>query len=93
MLAVDLTWVVIGSNTIFALMDRIIFIETQEDPDKWRFVFSDVLRSIAFIVVIFRYVGLAWTDHNFFLKRLIAPVRKDKVKEFSNTTFGQIQDS
>ena len=93
MLAVDLTWVVIYSNTFFAAFDYISFTGKQGDPDKWQFILSDYLRLIAFILAISRYAGLAWTDHSFFLKRLIAPVRADKVKEFSNHSFGQVLGS
>jgi hypothetical protein len=74
---------VLYSNFICLLFDTFAFIDRNRDPDVWQFDFSDFLRSVIFLIVIARYAGLAWTDQNFYLKRIFSPIRVDKVKEFA----------
>lgn len=62
------------------------------DTRNWRYNSIDVIRTLALAIVVIRYTGLAWTDQNFFLKRLVAPLRRDDVKESASYNFGQVQD-
>lgn len=75
--------VVIYSNTYCCFFESDILNDTTLDPDVWHASYSDFLRLWAFLIVIARYTGLAWTDTNFYLKRLFCPIRVDTVKEFA----------
>lgn len=62
--------------------------------DKTTFSLSatDLARALAFTIFICRYLGLAWTDSSFILKRLFAPLRRDTVKEYSNHIVGKVAE-